>query len=128
MNNTRKLAVLFAVASAAVLAVACSGSICDRQESVGKTLEERGRACQSGGDGGSTIDPNAKKRCESAMSKCTADDQKIMNDQLSCLEKVSTCVKGNELAWAGEILACSKDYQKISSACLAALSGSADGG
>lgn len=106
---------------------ACSGSICDRGEAVGKSLSEKAKPCNTGDAGISfTSDPSEKQRCETAAKSCSGEDIAIFNRQYDCLERVSTCQKGSELAWFGEILACSKDSDKISTACRNAFA--ADGG
>ncbi len=128
MNITvRNVAAVCAAGAAALLVASCSGSICDRGEAVGKSLSEKAKPCNTG-DGGITftVDPNEKQRCERAIKSCSGEDIAIYNRQYDCLEKVSTCQKGSEFAFAAEIVACMKESDKISAACNNAFEG--DGG
>jgi hypothetical protein len=108
-----------------VVISACGGSTCDRAESASKSLDEKGKACQSSSttaDGGTPAAFN-RTSCEADVKSCNADDLTIINKQFDCIDKVEACVKGNELAYLGSILACTGDSQKLSAACAKAVSG-----
>jgi hypothetical protein len=95
---------------------ACSGDVCDHAESTSNALSNKAKPCASG-DGGTSSITFDKAKCQASVKNCNGDDVAIIQKQLDCLDKVSDCQKGSELAWVGQILACSGDSQKISGAC-----------
>ena len=111
MNKMVRGVVVALCAGAMLVATGCGPSVCDRSDSVNQNLETKKGDCDI------TLTPGSRAVCDANIGKCTADDQDKINAQLDCMENVSTCEKGNELAWAGELAACAKKAEGISADC-----------
>jgi hypothetical protein len=96
---------------------ACTGSVCDRAESVSRALNDKGKACS--GDGG-LVSPTTfdKPTCEAGASACTAADLKILNSDFDCIDRVEACVAGNDNAWLGSLMSCAQGYDSVTPDCL----------
>lgn len=121
--SSKKLVFAVCGVLAVALGVACGQSTCERSGSVNQGLATKASPCSSSDGGLSFSTSFDQSRCESGITNCSAEDMKIVNAQLDCLDKVGTCSKGNELAWFGSVLSCSADSNKLSAACASAVSG-----
>lgn len=112
MNKMMRGIVVALCAGAALAASGCGSSVCDRYESVNKTMQSKVGDCEN-----VTIKSAPRAVCDANISKCTADDEKKINDQLDCMEQMSTCQKGSEGDWFGEAAACAQKVQGVSEDC-----------
>lgn len=99
---------------AAVFMLSGCGNLCDRFEASSKSITEKAKPCNMGG---STTIPFDRAQCDAKLKVCTADDQAKMNKFLDCLDKVGTCVAGQEEAWGNSVVACAAQMEGISAAC-----------
>ena len=108
------IVVLGAVSVAGIWA--CGASICDRASNGATSLQNKWAPCNDP-DSGIVINFKFDKTsCEARQSSCTSDDVATINKQQDCLDKVGSCVKGQENAWFTAVGDCSKGLT-ISAAC-----------
>jgi hypothetical protein len=87
------------------------GSLCDRFDGVGKSLDDKRKACNFS-VGQTYSSKYVKLRCENATKTggpCTADDQRKLGLQLDCLDRVPTCELGKEQAFTDAITKCATE-------------------
>ncbi|MBX5482563.1 MAG: hypothetical protein IRZ16_12105 [Myxococcaceae bacterium] len=113
MKNRMMRGLVAALCAGAALAISgCGQSLCDRVESVNQSLESKIGDCEN-----VQLDSVGRDVCEANIGKCSADDQAKINDQLDCMEQVSACQKGNELAWLSAMAECAKKAEGVSADC-----------
>jgi hypothetical protein len=105
------------VIAAAALALWSCGNICDHYGTVQKELAEKVKPCADGGVSLPRFPSRGRSVCEQAIGSCSSDDLPFLNQQLDCLDKVSSCKKGEESAFLGQLAACAVDSNKISPRC-----------
>lgn len=101
------------MAAVAMSLVGC-GNVCDRLASASSSLDTKSKGC-SGTT--TTSDKFNKNSCDSALSKCSADDIKKLTDYASCLEGVPTC-SGDGISWAlTSVAPCAAKVSGLSTEC-----------
>lgn len=115
----KRLVCAFAVVSLAL--TGCSGSICEDFKSVSADLEEKAKPCSEGTTG--TPEEFDVQQCESDLAKCSDSDKEALEEYISCLGDVDTCVKGQQQVFDGAVLACAfAAAGKLSAACTSTVS------
>ncbi len=111
-----------ALIAAAVLAGGCSQDFCNGSNSMPQTIQQKEGNCS-----GNCIDllnvlfsvncvPDVSS-CETAFSKCSAQDQQALNQEIACVQGMPTCQAGGEVSWCGKLQACSPPDGEPSQAC-----------
>ncbi len=101
----------------AVIISAC-GTPCSRIANGEAVANQKGKACQSSS---TAWDTSRVSRCEAALTKCSADDQKWMDTYADCLQKLPICADGQGLSWNLQRVSCSESLFKISGTCRSAV-------
>lgn len=116
----KRLACAFAVVSLAL--TGCGGSICEDFKDTSEELTEKAKPCSDGTSPGTT-EPFDVQQCEADLAKCSDSDKEALEEYISCLGEVDTCVKGKEDAFGGAVLACAfAAAGKLSDACTSTVS------
>lgn len=90
----------------------CAPSPCERSTKAAKTNQ---------GDCGDEIAGSLLgNACTSNLSSCTAADQKVMDDVLTCVEKMSACSSISKDAWRLQRDMCAVPFENLSPDCKAA--------
>lgn len=94
---------LLAVTMAVSVLTGCKGSLCEQIADESTALVEKAKPC----DNTITAGNFNKSTCEANISACTAADEKVLEQQADCVDKIKACVKGQEQVFVGALLACS---------------------
>ena len=101
----------------AVVVTAC-GTPCSRIANAEAAANDKGKACNSSN---TNWDASHVSRCESGLSKCSADDQKWLDTYADCLQKLPTCAEGQSLSWNLQRVTCSQSLINVSGNCGSAI-------
>lgn len=119
MKTTSILAGLFT----AFAFSACGPGICERVDAAQTKVFAGKTECQyTEMSGGSSITVKITRAtatpasCNMNVSKCTADDQKVLETYAKCVEAAPACSAGSEKAAADAMTACSLQLVTISGA------------
>lgn len=107
----------FFLAGLALVGMSCSP--CARVANAEASVSVAGKACM----GTDTTWANEKvSRCETGLSKCSADDLKFMAQYADCLLKISACTSSTGFSYLAARAGCLADGAlKISPTCFAAI-------
>lgn len=98
-----------------MLGLAGCGNICDRGESVTKSMNDKIKDCVS------TTETFDKAKCNSNLSKCNAADQTLWNKYMDCVDKLPKCEKASADTWTKDALACTANMTGLSKECQEAM-------
>lgn len=95
----------------------CAQTTCDHFEKSIAGLKSKVGTCSAG------FQVSGFSSCETSLSdgSCSVSDFENIDKQLDCVDKVGTCVAGQEREWYDTVGMCSTHLDKVSAACRAAM-------
>jgi hypothetical protein len=107
------------LAAMVALSSSCGGSYCDRYKAATDKFFGAKTECKSANAAGSIAVSKASLTCKADVSKCSADDLKVLDAFVSCVNSASPCTDGKEDAAISAFLACGLAANgKVSQACV----------
>ena len=100
-----------------LLGASACGTPCSRIAAGEAAANDKGTACKADS---TPWDSAHVSRCESGLSKCSADDQQWLDTYADCLQKLPVCSSGQGFSWGLQRVGCAESLLKVSANCLSA--------